>query len=280
MQRIIRTAIIGLAWAVFSASHAAAHPGTGIVVDKRGNVFYTDLVHVWRIAPDGLKSIAVRDVHTHELALDSAGNLFGEDNRYQGGDRYRHRVWRRTPDGRVSDIIPWTDGFWRHYGFVRDGRGAMYWATCPARACTIWRRNGNEPAENFAPRARLAGNINWLAARPAGGLFFIDNGALRLIDADGTVSTVARNLGGSPMGMHVDSASNVYVAVYDARVIRRVTPGGVTSVVARTPAPWGPSGITIAPNGDMWILEYSTSNEARVRRVTRARGLTTPAHPA
>jgi hypothetical protein len=63
---------------------AEAHPGVGIVRDRHGNVFYTDLMHVWRITPAGHKSIVVRDVHTHELAVDSLGNLYGEDNRYLG----------------------------------------------------------------------------------------------------------------------------------------------------------------------------------------------------
>ncbi|MEO7219776.1 MAG: hypothetical protein ABIZ73_04040 [Gemmatimonadaceae bacterium] len=77
-----------------------------------GNVFYTDLFHVWRIAPGGKKSIAVRDVHTHELAIDSGDNVFGEDKEYLGGDRYRRCIWRRSPDGRVTDVASLGDGFW------------------------------------------------------------------------------------------------------------------------------------------------------------------------
>jgi len=45
---------------------------------------------------------------------------------------------------------------------------------------------------------------------------------------------------------------------------------GRLATVARTPAPWGPSGVMVAPNGDLWILEYSTTNEARVRRIARS----------
>jgi hypothetical protein len=44
-------------------------------------------VHVWRIAPDGRKSIAVRDVHSHELAIDATGALVGEDSEFLGGER-------------------------------------------------------------------------------------------------------------------------------------------------------------------------------------------------
>ena len=123
-----------------AAAPARAHPGVGIVADRQNNVFYTDLVHVWRIAPNGSKSIAVRNVHSHELAIDSLGNLFGEDSEYLGGDRYRHRVWRRSPDGRIADVIPWRDGFWREYGFVRDrGRGHVL-VQCPQRRCVIRKR--------------------------------------------------------------------------------------------------------------------------------------------
>ncbi len=47
----------------------SGHPGVGIVMDSRGNIFYTDLKQVWKISPEGRKSIAVANVHTHELYL-------------------------------------------------------------------------------------------------------------------------------------------------------------------------------------------------------------------
>jgi hypothetical protein len=54
---------------------AEAHPGIGIVQDRQRNIFYTDLKQVWKIAPDGRKTVAVPNVHTHELSLDAEGNL-------------------------------------------------------------------------------------------------------------------------------------------------------------------------------------------------------------
>jgi hypothetical protein len=109
---------------------AEAHPGVGIVMDSRGNVFYTDLSHVWKIAPGGAKSIAVRDVHTHELYIDREGNLYGEHLWYEGDrtKKWGHRVWKLAVDGRLSDVIPAREGFLQNYSFVRDGRGNMYWA--------------------------------------------------------------------------------------------------------------------------------------------------------
>ena len=249
------------------ARTAAAHPGVGIVRDARGNVFYTDLVHVWRIAPDGGKSIAVRDVHTHELAMDAAGNLYGEDNRYQGGDRYRHRIWRRSPDGRLTDVVPWREGFFREYGFTRDSAGAMYWSSCPERRCTIRRRDRAGRTRVIARPERFTHYINWIAAELDGTLYVVDGDDLRRIGRDGRVSLLARAVGGGAMGLLPDGRGGVYVAVYGARAIKRVSASGDVTVVARTPAPWGPSGLALAPDGDLWILEYSSSNEARVRRV-------------
>ena len=254
---------------LITARPAAAHPGSGIVIDRSGNVFYTDLVHVWRIAHDGSKSIAVRDVHTHELAIDSAGVVYGEDNRYivGSGDKYRHRIWRRLPNGRVEDVIPWTDGFWRRYGFVRDSSGATYWPYCPERVCRIQRRAADGEVTDIVPAPPVEGMINFLAPAPGGALYFYDRGALAVLNRDGSHRTVARELGSMPFGMHADEKGGVYVAVYGRRAIVHVTAAGKITEVARTPEPWGPSGVVKAANGDLWILEYSTTNEARVRRV-------------
>jgi hypothetical protein len=253
-----------------AAIPAWAHPGVGIVMDRRGNVFYTDLVHVWRIAPDGTKSIAVRDVHTHELAIDSLGNLFGEDSEYLGGDRYRHRIWRLSADGRLTDVVPWRDGFWREYGFVRDDAGAMYWVQCPERRCVIRKRTPDGRTTTVAPGVRFNHPINWIAAGPNGSLYVVDGPDLRRISREGRLATVAPDLGSHLMGLWPDNTRNsVYVAVYGRNAVVRVGPDGRVVTVTQTPAPWAPSGVIVAPDGALWVLEYSTSNQARVRRVTR-----------
>jgi hypothetical protein len=265
MRAIIAACMLLLATAV----PAAAHPGVGIVMDRQGNVFYTDLVHVWRIAPDGRKSIAVRDVHTHELYVDAAGNLFGEDSEFLGGERWRHRIWRRAPDGRVTDVMPWRETFFREYGFTRDQAGAMYWPTCPERRCSIRKRTRDGRTTTLGAGVRFDSHINWIAATPQGSVWVVDGQDLRRMDPQGRISTVARGVGPMMMGLWPDAQGGVHVAVYGNRSVVRVGADGRTQTVARTPAPWGPSGVLVAPNGDLWILEYSTSNEARVRRIAR-----------
>src|SRR5262245_19221519 len=91
---------------LFAASTALAHPGWGIVQDSKGNVFFTDTKQVWKIAPDGTLSIALADVHTHELAVDADDNVYGEHLWYVGAtQQWRHRVWRLAPNGSVNDVI-------------------------------------------------------------------------------------------------------------------------------------------------------------------------------
>lgn len=263
MRLLILTCLL-----LLSANRASAHPGVGIVMDSKGNVFYTDLFHVWRIGLDGKKSIVVRDVHTHELSIDSADNVFGEDSEYLGGERYRHRIWRRSPNGIVTDVVPWRDGFWRAYGFTRDQLGAMYWVSSPEGVSVIHTQSPDGQSSIVAPGVRFKNQINWIATGgPAGSLYVVDGRDLRRLGRDGRVTTVVANLGTVLMGLWTDAQSNVYVASWEAREVLRVSPDGNVRTVARAEAPWGPSGVLVASDGAIWVLETSTSNAVRVRRL-------------
>ena len=66
MRRLIALLLVTL-----STTTTLAHPGWGIVQDSRGNVFFTDTKQVWKVTPDGRMSVAVGDVHTHELCVDA-----------------------------------------------------------------------------------------------------------------------------------------------------------------------------------------------------------------
>ena len=104
---------------------AAAHPPVSLVLDSRGNLYFSDLRNVRVLRPDGSIEIAVADVHTHELWLGPDGSLYGEDVTNVGED-YRHRVWRLEPDGVVTDVLPWRAGYpdQPFFGEVPTGRYA------------------------------------------------------------------------------------------------------------------------------------------------------------
>ena len=72
------------------------HPGTGIVEDSKGNIYYTDLEQVWKISLDGKREVVVKNVHSHELFMDQQDNLFGEHLWYNGerANTWGYYVWR------------------------------------------------------------------------------------------------------------------------------------------------------------------------------------------
>lgn len=262
-----------LAGLLLAALSAAAHPGIGIVMDRNGNVFYTDLTQVWKIAPGGAKSIAVRGVHTHELYLDPAGNLYGEHLWYEGEatDRWRHYLWRLAADGTYQKLTPDLEGFRRNHSFVRDAAGNMYWFEPGPPGAFIRRaRDGavTRLGENGAYR-----DVRWISATPAGEIYFTDAGDLRRLGADGGVTTLATKVRENPAhwlgGVWLDSQNRVYVAVWGGRKVVRYDPAASrVEVVARSAAPWGPSGGLVAPNGDLWLLETAEDNSVRVRRIS------------
>lgn len=288
MRKLFLFALILLA-----APPALAHPGVGIVMDSRGNVFYTDLKQVWRIAPDGQKSIAVSNVHTHELYVDGEDNLYGEHLWYEGEatDKWGHYVWRLSADGKLTQIIPPREGFrddYRDFSFVRDRAGNMYWAERGARPIVIRRRAPDGTTADFGADAGL-NDVRWMTATPDGTVYFIDVVDLVRIAPDGKTRRVARNLKERPwwqrwadtlpglenllasrhflMGVWTDGRGNVFVAAAGAGKVLRVGPDGRVEVAAESPLGWSPTGGLVGPNGDLWLLEYRV-NSARVRRIS------------
>ena len=99
-------------------------------MNTKGNVFYTDLKHVWKIDTGGNRTKAVSNVHTHELHIDDKDNLYGEHLWYEGeaSNTWGHYVWKKTPDGKVKKVIPDKNGFLTDYSFVRNHDEQMFWA--------------------------------------------------------------------------------------------------------------------------------------------------------
>lgn len=255
------------------ATNAYAHPSVSVVFDSRGNVYYSDLEQVLRIAPDGTQSVAVPNVHTHALYIDANDNLYGEHAWYNGErlNTWGFRVWRRSPDGKVVDVIPARAGFNERYSFVRDRAGNMYIADRPKN--TILRCAATCTAIARAPFR----DIRWMTATPDGVVYLIDKTDLVRI-ANGKVGTIARDIAGSNtlrpwtgdrhrlMGLWTDRAGNVYVADHGSGDVKRIDARGEVKIVLRSTYPWTPTGGAFAPNGDLWVLEYRV-NGVRVRKV-------------
>lgn len=278
--RRIRPIIAGL---LLLATPALAHPGVGIVMDSRGSVYYTDLKQVWRITPDGKKSVVVPNVHTHELCVDAEDNLYGEHLWYEGDrtGKWGHRVWRLSSDGKLSDVIPAREGFLTDYSFVRDGAGNMYWAD--RGSVTRIRKRGTDGRVTDLAAGGF-NNVRWMAAGRDGTVYLVDYRGksgkdLVRISPGGRVETMVQGLFLSRfsifqtdglhdvMGLAADKDGNVFVAVAADRTVRKVTSSGTVTVAVRSTVPWSPSGVLPARDGDLWVLEYNIANAVRVRRI-------------
>jgi hypothetical protein len=281
MVAVMRTAALSTLTGMIlllSVCVASAHPGIGIVLDSKGNAYYTDLHQVWRISTDGRKTVAVPDVHTHELWIDSLDNLYGEHLWYEGDatGKWGHRVWKRTPGGAVTDVIPARAGFLDDYDdfhFVRDRSGAFYWIE--GDSLIRWRRSGGTPADVGRVKFNRPG---WLAATPDGRVLFVDGDDLVSLRAGGERTVVARGVtadeDGSSLpydrhaveGLCSTASGEIYVTVPGRRCVKKAS-GGALPVVDRSEFPWKASGVAVGAAGDLWVLEYSPANAVRLRHV-------------
>jgi hypothetical protein len=260
------------------AAPAFAHPSVSVVIDSHGNVFYSDLEQVWRIAPDGVKSVAVPHVHTHELYLDAGDNLYGEDLWYEGDTtkKFDHYFWRRSPDGRIDIVQPAHQTFVGEADlpFYRDAAGNGYGRDMEGHTIYKTTPDGRRSVLVRAPFR----DMRWMNVTADGTVYLIDTVDLMRISPDGRVVPVARGLSSRSllrpwtgdrhriMGVWFDRTGNVYVADYAGANVKRIDARGRVTVIARSSYPWSPTGGAFDRNGKLWLLEYSV-NSARVRRL-------------
>src|SRR5918993_6109410 len=106
---------------------ANAHPGIGIVKDSKGNIYYTDLQQVWKIA-NGSKAILIPGVHTHELYIDNKDHLYGEGGYYDDKTKkFYHYLWVYRQNGKIDTVIGMKEAYVDHdFSLTRDNNGNEY----------------------------------------------------------------------------------------------------------------------------------------------------------
>ena len=263
----------------FANLESKAHPGVGIVQDSKGNVFYTDLKQVWRISPDGKKSVVVPNVHTHELYLDESDNLFGEHLWYNGEQKntFGYYVWKLNPSGKVEKIIPDQEGFRETYSFVRDHFGRMYWADRSKPCQKVVRTNTDNTQTIMEPHCFE--NIRKIETTDDGTIFLIDFQDVKRIDQNGKLTTLGSKIANknwtkstienqnSVMSLWTDKSGNLYTAVTSEHVIKKFGPDGKEEIAFKASFPWSPSGGMIDKNGNLWVLECTITNDVRVEKI-------------
>jgi hypothetical protein len=259
---------------LFIAKQINADPGNGIVADKNGNIFYTDLSQVFKIDALGKKTVVVPGVHTHELYMDGAGNLFGEHLWYNGeaSNTWGHYVWKRNVDGKVVKVKNDSPGFLEWYSFVRDDSGNMYYAE-QSIPYNFWKISpAGERALLGSLSIRQPGRLH---ISKKGDLYFSNKDAIYKIPKNDTLRLFINNLSADAKtnkgkqcercieSTWTDSADNLYVAFSADLEVLKFDREGKAVAVHRTTGEWYPVGGTFAANGRLWVLEYNNKNETR-----------------
>ena len=257
-----------------------AHPGIGIVMDNEGNVFYTDLVHVWKISPDGTRTIAVKNVHTHDLYLDTNGDLYGEHEWYEGEatDKWGNYVWCLSKDGLLEKFIPDVEGFLDNTTLTRDLEGNSYWAKKTEHGETLMKQPLNGKSYKFT--SHQFNDIRWMYfSKNDNTLYVVDLLTIKKISSSGNVTVVAKNLKEDQpsfqgvadhhyiFGIWTDTKKNTYVALYGAGKVKKISPTGSISTEYISEKGWSPCGGLVDKNGTLWIMEFSTKNTIRIKKL-------------
>jgi sugar lactone lactonase YvrE len=299
MTRGVPAALLATAALLSTAAPAPAHPGTGIVVDARGRVTFTDLKQIWRWEPGGRVTAVVQGKHSHALRLEPDGAVTGEHLTYElAHGRWWTSVWRLAPDGSVGEVVPPAEGFPFVFSAAVAADGSAYFSRVDNNrrdVSEIWRRAADGRIEllaggiygyaDGAGRAARFGPIGALTVGPDGDVYATDAPAIRRIAPDGRVTTLARGgrllkqtplnrlMGGRSghlMGIAIDAAGNAFVANFGGGRVIKVTPAGTVTSVLECGGGWGPTGVTLA-RGDLYVLEWGGVLGVRVRKLS-ARG--------
>jgi sugar lactone lactonase YvrE len=279
-----------------------AHPATGIVVDSKKNIYFSDLETVWRVDQSGQLTIfrpGDKGRHVHELAIDKDDNIYGADISYVS-EKFISSVWKMTPNGDLTYLLEPMADLPRGMSLWFDAQGNMYWVDQNNHTKTrtlLLRREPNGTvstlagsayghADGIGTQARF-GSIGGMTFGPDGNIYLTDSDSVRKVTMDGTVTTLAKELTvrtskdyptlfggnhGSLAGLTVANDGTVFVADSGNRRVLRVMKGKV-DVVLRSEPPFFPTGAAATASGEVYVLEVgltlpNIASGPRVRRLS------------
>ena len=256
----IAAMLITLMLCFLPATNTSAHPGSGIVLDKEGNIYFTDTGKgIWKIDKQG-KLTFLPSSRFHWLTIDAIGSFAGSQKNF---GEYFEKV---TPGSNKPVLIMCSD-----FPLVVNKDGNIYYALTRPGSARIMKRTpgGNETV--FASN-KIFEFISGIAAGTDGSLYITESSnananTIRKITVDGTVSSLATFVGKAgtdlPLetlpsycrGLAVDSTGTIYVAATGSRRVLRISPQGQVTTILQSSGPWTPTGVAVS-NGEVYVLEW------------------------
>ena len=261
---------------LFCAQTVQAHEGWGIVVDRQGQIYFTDIPTntIWRITREGKLEAFLSNKHSHALVLGEDGSIYGTQEHHAAAVG---SVWRIAPDGSFSDLFtPIRDFPLNLHPFIIDRAGNIYSTNSisfpnQSDKTTLLRAKPNGDVTILAGgirgyrdgrggEAQFSG-IDGMAWATDGSLYVTDGVYVRRVAMDGTVTTLGngalttQSYGEDLMGLAVSLSGSVYVADYSQRRVFQLMPDGNTRTILETGLVWSPTGITVVGE-DLYVLEH------------------------
>ena len=256
---------------------ATAHPGAGIAVDRRGQVYFLDTGSgLWKIeARGGLTHLSTTLFHW--LAID-------ENNRFANTQFPSSALSEILKVGADPTVLLSSD-----YPVAIGGDGTLYYPSgfpgnlrmmrmTPAGATTAIA--ALPPTVKGEPLPYVGGIISGAD----GSLYYTEDTAIKRITSQGLIGTVitiraparppsvpATDQHPYLRGLAVDARGVMYVAdTGDARVLR-ITPRGEVTTLLQTQSPWAPTAVAVYGN-DVYVLEFlHTTGDVRRDWLPRVR---------
>lgn len=263
------------------ASTASAHPGSGIVVDAHGQVFFQDSAArtIWKIDARGKVTAHYDKMGGHWMALDAKGKFARSDLKL---------VERIAPDGFTPALIVADGGA----PITVNADGNLYYGASFSDADEVvvgmLKISADGKQEKFARdfgKAIEKLGVTGLANGPEGTLYAACLTGVMKVKTDGTYTTLVNPVvvkdcdQDAPTcflrGLDVDSDGTVYAAACGCRCVVKISPEGKVETVLKAERPWSPTGVAVR-GGDVYVLEYTNANgglrdgwRPRVRKLGR-----------
>ena len=292
----VRTIVV-VAISFTAAQGSFAHPGSGIVVDDEGQVYFAHTsVGIWKIDVKG-QLHCLEGPGNHFLALDADGDFI--DHRWPCyREEFRPSVFRRYGDSVIEPVgTSPTLIAASSFPIAIGPDGALYYPEprpdervhirrmAPSQRPTDYATLPEAIEINYHYKAQRVPWIHGLAAGADGTLYYAEKEAVRRVAPDGTVSLVAEDIEipgcvhgpehrGGPIlrGLDVTADGTVYVAASGCGAVVRITPEGATDVPLKSEDSWTPSGIAVKGDG-VYVLEFWFADPARAPCRPRVRKL-------
>jgi len=276
-----------------AAFHASAHPGSGIVVDREGNVYFTHTGRgVGKIDPEGKLTYLGERRGGHWMCLDEDGSFSRKQPKH---------FQRITPD-RVKPALIYADGG-SPIAVLHDGDlyyvsndetmtpgGMQVTRQSPSGEISIFPLDGKRTTANLG--------ITGLAPAPDGSLYIAQPNAVLKLTMDGTFTSIASAIDlkdcdvdypdnnpsallPSLRGLAVAEDGTVFAAGVGCHAVVKISPRGKVETILKAERPWSPTGVAVH-RGNVYVLEYTNANRSsnegwlpRVRKLARDGKITT-----